>query len=84
MIYYMTSGPCKIIINKEDSVGAGPQNMFVNLFLMAQSVGQSNTKCCLSSAEPEAQKIKPLWRCSKISIIDHPFIFFLLEFSSGS
>jgi len=31
-------------MNKEDSVGAGPQNMFVNLFLMAQYAGQSNTE----------------------------------------
>jgi len=30
----MTLGSCRV--KKEDSVGAGPQNMFVNLFLMAQ------------------------------------------------
>ena len=32
-------GSCRV--KKEDSVGAGPQNMFVNLFLMAQYAGQS-------------------------------------------
>ena len=37
----MTLGSCRV--KKEDSVGAGPQNMFVNLFLMAQYAGQSNT-----------------------------------------
>ena len=35
----MTLGPCRV--KKEDSVGAGPQKMFVNLFLMAQHAGQS-------------------------------------------
>jgi len=29
---------------KEDSLGAGPQNMFLNLFLMAQNAEQSDTK----------------------------------------
>ena len=38
----MTLGSCRV--KKEDSVGAGPQNMFVNLFLMAQYAGQSKTK----------------------------------------
>ena len=38
----MTLGSCRV--NKEDSVAAGPQNMFVNLFLIAQYAGQSNTK----------------------------------------
>ena len=38
----MTLGSCRV--KKEDSVGAGPQNMFVNLFLMAQYAGQTNTK----------------------------------------
>ena len=56
----MTLGSCRV--KKEDSVGAGPQNMFVNLFLMAQYAGQSNTKWCSSSAKPEAQKTQ--WRCS--------------------
>ncbi len=31
----MTLGSCRV--KKEDSVGAGPQNMFVNLLLMAQT-----------------------------------------------
>ena len=37
-------GSCRV--QKEDSVGAGPQNMFVNvdLFLMARYAGQSNSK----------------------------------------
>ena len=38
----MTLGSCRV--KKEDSVGAGPQNMFVNLFLMAQYAGPVNLK----------------------------------------
>jgi len=38
----MTLGLCRV--KKEDSIGAGPQNMFVNLLPMAQYAGQSNTK----------------------------------------
>ena len=38
----MTLGSSRV--RKEDSVGAEPQNMFVNLFLMAQYAGQSKTK----------------------------------------
>ena len=38
----MTLGSCRV--KTEDSLGAGPQNMFVVLFLMAQYARQSNTK----------------------------------------
>ncbi len=58
--FTMTLGSCRV--KKEDDVGAGPQNMFVNLFLMAQYAGQSKTNWCSSSAEPETQKTQ--WRCS--------------------
>jgi len=37
-------------MKKEDSAGVGPQNMFVNLLLMAQYAGQSNSTYC--PAEP--------------------------------
>ena len=52
--YGKTLRSCRF--NKEDSVGAGPKNMLMNLFLMAQFAGQSQTKWCSSSAEPEVQK----------------------------
>jgi len=50
----MTLGSCRV--KKEDSVGAGPQNMSVNLFLMAQYAGQSNIQLsiCLCMASQEA------------------------------
>ncbi len=31
-------------VKQQDSVVAGPKRMVVNLFLMAQTAGQSNTK----------------------------------------
>ncbi len=47
----MTLGSCRV--KKEDSVGAGPQDMFVNLFLMAQPTGQL-TSIASSSAKKSA------------------------------
>ena len=38
----MTLWSCKV--KKEDKVGAGPQKMVVNLSLIEQYAGQSNTK----------------------------------------
>ena len=38
----VTLGSCKI--NVEENVGAGLQNMFVNLFLMAKYAGQYKNK----------------------------------------
>ena len=38
----MTLGTCTV--KKEGSVGAGPQNMFVKLFLVGQYAGNLNTK----------------------------------------
>ena len=38
----MTLGSCNV--KKEDKVGAGPQEMAVNLSLIEQYAGQSNTK----------------------------------------
>ncbi len=47
-------------VKQQDSVVAGPKRMVVNLFLMAQTAGQSNTKWCWTSAQ---------WNCRKNSAV---------------